>query len=99
MRKIICIDTGVIYRSITDASKQIGCTPQWIWLCIKNKTPHKGKMYEYYDIYDDEIPEVLELENKLQQLRKQHPEYNKVTMTMSTKEYANYLKSRKEVSL
>ena len=47
-KPIICIDTGEVYVSITDAVKQIGCTSENMINHLKGRTRHcKGKHYCY----------------------------------------------------
>lgn len=103
-KKVICVDTGVIYESVAEAKRQVAAS---IWYNLKFGTPYKGKRYEYYNPKEKtvktekEVIEDYELlwENYFQAFHNQHPEYNSITRTMSAKEYANYLKSRKERSL
>jgi len=99
-RQVICIDTGVIYKSVTEAQKQVA---ESIWYNLKFGVPYKGKRYQYYNpkekkekpvktgIKDYELCWI----HYLKAFHNQHPEYNKVTRTMTAKEYADYLKERK----
>lgn len=48
-RKVICIDTGVIYPSIVEASQYIGCNYDNIHqVCLGNNVCAKGKDGKYY---------------------------------------------------
>lgn len=98
-KKIICIDTGVIYESVGEAQKQIGSKS--LWYNLKYNVPYKGKMYRFYNKSEDpyqteEEDDEVRWRNFLEAFQNQHPEYNKITKTMYAEEYANYLKSRKE---
>lgn len=106
-KQIICVDTGVIYEGVGEAQRQLGCKS--LWYNLRYGVPYKGKRYKYYNnkeklvCYKDDIQEFNEevdyylwWEHYLQVFKDQHPEYNKVTRTMTAKEYADYLKSRKE---
>ena len=103
-RQVICVDTGVIYRSFREAQKQVSKS---IWYNLRYGVPYKGKRYVYYNPKEKTVKtkkETLEdyelcWVHYFQAFHDQHPEYNKVTRTMSSKEYADYLKSRKERSL
>lgn len=100
-RQVICIDTGVIYKSVTEAQKQVA---ESISYNLKFGVPYKGKRYQYYNPREKHVKtgkEVLKdyelcWIHYLKAFHNQHPEYNKVTRTMTAKEYADYLKSRKE---
>lgn len=109
-KKVICVDTGVIYESVEEAKKQTGSKS--LRYNLKYGVPYKGKTYKYYNkkesvvCYKDdseegneEIDYELWWKNYFQAFRDQHPEYNNVTRTMTPEGYANYLKSRKERSL
>ena len=100
-KRVICIDTGVIYESITECHKETGVQ----WYNIRHGVPFKGMLYEYYNPCehpgcigqeDEEIEDKLYFKHFLQAFRNKHPEYNNVTQTMTAKEYADYLKNRKE---
>lgn len=103
-KQVICVETGKIYKSFREAQKQVA---ESIWYNLRYGVPYKGKRYEYYNPQEKHVKTGKEIlkdyelwwENYFQAFHDQHPEYNKVTRTMSAKEYADYLKSRKERSL
>lgn len=96
-KQVICVDTGVIYESIAQCKKETGI---W-WHNIRHGIPYKGRLYQYYNpcehpgCQNDEEEDKLYFKHFLRAFRDKHPEYNKITKTMTAKEYADYLKERK----
>lgn len=55
-RKIICVETGVVYNSLNQTAKQFEVTPQAIWASCKGKQcgSIKGYNFKYYKENEDE---------------------------------------------
>lgn len=48
-KKVICLETNKIYKSLEEAAKEIGCSKSFICLVCKNKrTNAKGLHFKYY---------------------------------------------------
>ena len=103
-KQVICVDTGVIYESIAECKKETGVN----WYNIRHATPYKGMVYQYYNRcenpeYEENSPEEREISEELyfqhffKAFQNKHPEYNKITKTMTAKEYADYLRERKDL--
>lgn len=99
-KRVICVDTGKVYESITQCNKETGLQ----WRNIRYGIPFKGKLYQYYNQFqhpgcqgeeDEEMNDELYFKHFLEAFRNKHPECNNVTQTMTVKEYADYLKERK----
>ena len=49
-RKVICVETGIVYSSLNETARQFKVTPQAIWASCKGKQcgPIKGHNFKYY---------------------------------------------------